>query len=100
MRGAEQEPSVDVTIEGRTIQIRHRNAEHAVLNLYAVDPELLFSKTPFVREDLASMAVVQATRTQQLELGPAAAGSGNQGVTAVRLDENLARQTLMVEVIV
>src|SRR5690606_40814801 len=100
MRGAEQEPSVDVTIEGRTIRIRHRNAEQAVLNLYAVDPELLFSKTPFVRDDLASMAMVQATRSQQIELGPATTGPGNQGVTQVRLDENLARQTLMVEVVV
>jgi len=99
-RGAEDEPSVEVTIEGRTLQIRHRNADQAVLNLYAVDPELLFSKTPFVRDDLASMTMVQPTRSQPIALGPAATGPGNQGVTQVRLDEPLARQTLMVEVVV
>ncbi len=98
-QGADVEPAVDVAIDGRTIQIRHRNAEQAILNLYAVDPELLFSKTPFVRDDLASMAMVEATRTQQIELGAATTGPGSQGVTQVRLDENLARRTLMVEVV-
>lgn len=98
-QGAEEEPSVEVTVEGRTIQIRHRNADHAVLNLYAVDPELLFSKTPFVRDDLASMAFVEATRTERIELGTMSTGAGVQGVTQVRLDDRFARQTLMVEVI-
>jgi hypothetical protein len=98
--GAADEPSVEITIEGQTIQIRHRNAAAAVLNLYAVDPELLFSKTPFVRDDLASMAMVQATRTQRIDLAAQSVGRGKQGVTQIRLDENLQRQTLLVEVVV
>lgn len=98
-QAAENEPSVEVSIDGRTVRIAHRNAATAVLNLYAVDPELLFSKTPFVRDDLAGMAMVQATRTQTVELSGVAESKGNRGVTTVLLDENLARQTLMVEIV-
>jgi hypothetical protein len=98
-QAAETEPSVEVSIDGRTVRIAHRNAATAVLNIYAVDPELLFSKTPFVREDLAGMAMVQATRSQTVELSRSAESEGNRGVTTVLLDESLARQTLMVETV-
>lgn len=101
-RGAESaalEPSVEVKIDGRSLEIVHRNATSAVLNLYAVDPELLFSKTPFVRDDLAKMAIVNATRTERIELTGTANGAGVRGATRYLLDEDLSRQTLMVEVI-
>jgi len=96
---AESEPSVEVIVNGRTLRITHRNADSAVLNLYAVDPELLFSKTPFVRSDLSSMAMVEPTQTQTIRLATVESADGNRGVTDVLLDENLSRQTLMVEVV-
>lgn len=112
-RRAEQqaaaEPSLELAVEGRTIQITHHSAARAVLNLYAVDAELLFSKTPLLGGDLAAMTSVRPTRSQPLPL----AGDGDtdhppgglttlrpdRSVTHVRLDESLARQTLVVEVI-
>ncbi|MGV3482777.1 MAG: hypothetical protein ACO1RT_00010 [Planctomycetaceae bacterium] len=90
---AAAEPFVNVKIEGATLHIDHRNTDRVTVNLYAVDLELLFSKTPFVRDDLAEMAMVEPTLRETLEL------EAKNGVKAFRLDDNLSRQTLLVEVV-
>jgi hypothetical protein len=90
---ATSEPYVKVDVDGASLKIEHRNASKVVINLYAVDLELLFSKTPFVREDLATMAMVQPKRIETLEL------DSIDGVKQFRLADELARQTLLVEVV-
>ncbi len=90
---ATTEAFVKVDVDGRSLRIEHRNASAATVNLYAVDLELLFSKTPFVRDDLATMAMIQPTRSETLEL------ESKDGVRSWKLDDSLARQTLLVEVI-
>ncbi len=87
------EPFVKVDIDGSALRIEHRNASDATINLYAVDLELLFSKTPFVREDLATMAMVQPTHNEKIEL------DSKDGVLRFPLNDKLARQTLLVEVV-
>jgi hypothetical protein len=89
---ATREPFVNVAVEGDSLRIDYRNTSNVVVNLYAVDLELLFSKTPFVKEDLAAMAMVEPTHSHQLEL------DGKEGTRRVKLEEAFARQTLLVEV--
>lgn len=89
---ANQEPFVSVAIQGDSLQVEHRNTKEVVVNLYAVDLELLFSKTPFVRDDLAAMAMVEPTRSQRIEL------ASTTGTRTIKLDDAFARQTLLVEV--
>ncbi len=90
---ATTQPFVKVDVEGRTLKIEHRNCDNVVINLYAVDLELLFSKSPFVREDLASMAVVEPSVIDELSLEKA------NGVYLHPLEEKWSRQTLLVEVV-
>ncbi len=90
---ATMEAFVKVDVDGAALKIEHRNAASVVVNLYAVDLELLFSKTPFVREDLATMAMVEPTQSERIEL------DAKDGVKQIRLDDKLARQTLLVEVV-
>lgn len=90
---AATESFLKVDVDGASIKIEHRNTKNATVNLYAVDLELLFSKTPFVREDLATMAMVEPTRTERIDM------DSKDGVHQLRLDEKLARQTLLVEVV-
>ncbi len=89
----ELQPEVIVKVEGDTLRIDHRRAKEVTLNLYGVDLELLFSKAPFVREDLQRMAIVKPTRSDSIEFDEAT------GVGSFQLDENLRRQTLLVEVV-
>ncbi len=90
---SQEQPEVIVRVEGDTLRIDHRNAKEATLNFYGVDLELLFSKAPFVREDLQRMAMVRPTRTEPIQF------DGSTGIGEVDLDESLRRQTLLVEVI-
>ena len=90
---ATMEAFVNVDVDGSSLKIEHRNTKNVVVNLYAVDLELLFSKTPFVREDLATMAMVEPTRSESIEL------DSGDGIRQFKLDDRLARQTLLVEVV-
>ncbi len=89
---AQQQPEVLVRVEGDALRIDHRNAKELSLRFYAVDLELLFSKAPFVREDLQRMAMVKPTREESISFDDAT------GVGRYVLDDNLRRQTLLVEV--
>ena len=89
---AAAEPALQVVVDGDALRISHRNANEATINFYGVDLELLFSKTPFVRDDLARMATVRPARSETIALDQ------QDGIVTYRLDDALARQTLLVEV--
>ena len=89
---ADRDPLINISVEGSILKIEHRNTSEVTINLYAVDLELLFSKTPFVRDDLATMAMVEPTRSERIKL------ESKDGVRQVRLDDAMSRQTLLVEV--
>ncbi len=89
---AHQQPSIQLASEGRQIRITHRNTQQATVNLYGVDLELLFSKTPFVRDDLGRMATVRPSLRKTIRL------SGD-GTSVYEIDAQLAEQTLLVEVV-
>lgn len=90
---SQQQPEVMVRVEGDALRIDHRNAKEVTLKFYGVDLELLFSKAPFVREDLQRMAMVKPMRDESLSF------DDSTGVGRFELDENLRRQTLLVEVV-
>jgi len=89
---SDEQPEVIVRVEGDVLRIDHRNAKDVVLNFYGVDLELLFSKAPFVREDLQRMAMVRPSRSESIQL------DSSNGTATYELDGNLRRQTLLVEV--
>ncbi|WP_164101567.1 hypothetical protein [Candidatus Laterigemmans baculatus] len=91
--GAAQSPDVRVRVEGDRLVIDHRNTREVTLRFYGVDLELLFSKTPFVREGLERMATVRPGKIIRVET---AAGDGT---SEYRLDDALSRQTLLVEAV-
>ena len=88
-----EQPEVIVRIEGDALRIDHRRAKEVTVNFYGVDLELLFSKAPFVREDLQRMAMVRPSQTDTVRF------DASNGVATYSLDDNLRRQTLLVEVI-
>ena len=90
---SDQQPEVVVRVEGNTLRIDHRRSREVVVNFYGVDLELLFSKAPFVRDDLQRMAMVEPMRTENLKFESAT------GVGRLELDENQQRQTLLIEVV-
>ena len=92
-KAADIQPEVMVRVEGNMLRIDHRQASEVRLNFYGVDLELLFSKAPFVREDLQRMAMVQPTQSKTLKF------ASESGISKVAMDDDLIRKTLLVEVI-
>ncbi|MGB7329419.1 MAG: hypothetical protein WBD31_31355 [Rubripirellula sp.] len=90
---SDETPELIVRVDAGSVRIDHRRTRSATLNLYGVDLELLFSKAPFVRDDLAKMAMVRPLRSEPVEFKDA------NGVAKVALDEDMRRQTLLVEVV-
>lgn len=89
---ADEQPEVIVRVEGDELRIDHRRAKEVAVNFYGVDLELLFSKAPFVREDLQRMAMVRPSQSEIVRF------DASNGVATYSLDDNLRRQTLLVEV--
>jgi hypothetical protein len=90
---ASRQPALDLTVRGRELKISHRHVAELTVRFYGVDLELLFSKTPFVQDDLARMATVRPGKTESLTLDQ------ETGVASYQIDESLAGQTLLVEVV-
>ncbi|MGI9469920.1 MAG: hypothetical protein ACR2NZ_00210 [Rubripirellula sp.] len=90
---SDQQPEVIVRVEGDSLRIDHRRAKEVSINFYGVDLELLFSKAPFVREDLQRMAMVRPTRSDSLKFDE------STGIARMELDGNLRRQTLLIEAV-
>lgn len=65
---AGSEPSFDLKVENRTISLTWKNLREVTINYYRMDPEFLFSSSPFVSEDSTRFAIVKATRTAQQAL--------------------------------
>lgn len=88
---AQEHPSVQVAVQGDRLRITHRSAKQATINYFGVDFKLLFSKTPFVHDDLGQMAMVRPAASETIDLA-------GDGLTSHRIDPELADQTLLVEV--
>ena len=90
---AVQQSAVTLTLDEEQIKIDYANSTSAVINLYAVDLELLFSNNPFVRDGLERMAISQPTFSQTLQLEKAS------GLATFDLPTAMKNQTVLVEVI-
>ncbi len=91
--GAVATTDVRIRMEGDHLMIDYRNAKDATLRFYGVDLELMFSKNPFVREGLERLATVRPSRIEALTL------ASESGTAEYRLDDALARQIWLVEVV-
>jgi hypothetical protein len=88
---AAAEPSLDLTIEGATAHIQHRNVRECELRLYRMDVELLFSRQPFVQGDIERFSWISPGHSQRVALD-------GDGRTSVALPGEFARDNLVIEV--
>lgn len=62
------EPSLDLKVESKKIQLAGQNVKDCTLNFYRMDTELLFSRNPFVRDFAGQFSYARQSRTMTLEL--------------------------------
>ncbi len=64
----DQSPTLDLTIEGQNLTIRHTNMAECQISYYEMDIEFLFSVNPFVRNESGSFAFVRPNMKQVIHL--------------------------------
>lgn len=90
---ANTEPSFDLKLEKRAIALTWRNLPEVTVNFYLMDPEFLFSSSPFVAEDPGRFSIIKPTRTLRQAL-PA----GSDALT-IPLPDEFAKANVLVEIL-
>lgn len=65
---ASTEPALDFTLDGKTLRLQYQNLDQVTLNLYRMDVELLFSRSPFQQEGGSRFSFVQPTASMTILL--------------------------------
>ena len=60
---ATTEPSFDFKVENRQIALTWKNLREVTIRYYLMDPEFLFSASPFVTQDSGRFSIIKPTRT-------------------------------------
>jgi len=60
---ASTEPSFDFKIDNHQIALTWKNLSEVTINYYLMDPEFLFSSSPFVTQDPGRFSIVKPTKT-------------------------------------
>jgi hypothetical protein len=90
---AATEPTFEMSVEGKTVNLSWQNVEAVTVNYYQMDVELLFSRNPFVQQSGGQFASIRPNATKVVKL-PAASGK-----TAVPIYEAFAKKNVLVEVV-
>lgn len=90
---AAAEASFDFQVENRSVRITWRNLSQVTLNHYLMDPEFLFSSTPFVTRDADRFGIIKPTQSTVITLPP------GQDSIEIPIPDSLAQANVLVEVV-
>jgi hypothetical protein len=87
------EPSLDLKVESKKIQIAGQNVKDCTLNFYRMDTELLFSRSPFVRDFAGQFSYARQNRAMTVEL------PRDGKALILNLPNDLQNENLMIEAV-
>jgi hypothetical protein len=90
---AASEPSFDFKVENLTIALTWKNLGEVTINYYLMDPEFLFSASPFVTQDAGRFSIIKPTQTATQKLPP------NTAALDIPLPDAFAKANVLVEVL-
>ena len=90
---AQAQPSFDFKVENRTIALTWKNLREVTVNYYLMDPEFLFSSSPFVSADPGRFSIIKPTKTMQVPL------PGGKDALEVPLPAEFAKANVLVEML-
>jgi hypothetical protein len=91
-KAAASEPSLDFTVENKTINLTWQNVGEVTINYYLMDVELLFSRNPFVQQTGGQFSMIRPNATKVVKL---AAGEKKM---AIPLPDDLVKRNVLVEI--
>ena len=90
-RLAASAPSLELKLEGAAATVRYQNLKEVTVRYYRMDVELLFSRTPFVKDFASRFDYVAPSREEKATLP-------DGGEHRFTMPEDLRRENLLVEV--
>ena len=90
---AESEPTFDFKVENRQVSLTWRNLREVTVNYYRMDPEFLFSSSPFVTQDAGRVSMIKPNKSLVEKL-PEGKGAKDFGLPA-----DLMKANILVEVL-
>lgn len=90
---AATEPAFDFKVENRQIELTWRNLTEVTIHYYLMDPEFLFSSSPFVTEDPARFSIIKPVRSDRHELKP------GESAVNIPLPGEFAKANVLVEIL-
>jgi hypothetical protein len=97
-RLADTEPSFDFEIEAGQITIHYQHLNTWRVNYYLMDIELLFSKNPFVRQQMSYFSYIRPNESQKMTLN-ADCGDAATCRYSFKLPDKFKNNNLMVEIV-
>jgi hypothetical protein len=87
------EPSLDLKVESKKIQLVGQNVKDCTLNFYRMDTELLFSRSPFARDFAGQFSYARQHRTMTVEL------PRDHKALMLNVPSDLQNENLMIEAV-
>ena len=91
-RLAASAPSLELSLDGTALTLKHRNINEVTVNCYRMDLEVLFSSNPFMEYDTRRFGLVPPAHAEVIPL------ASNDSEIAVNLPDELGGQNILVEV--
>ena len=91
-KSLKQEPMLAFSLQGTDLLVEHMNVKKATLKYYLIDPEILFSRAPFLLQNTEDFSYVQAALAHDVQLDP------NVRSTVVPIPQQLQTKNLVIEV--
>jgi hypothetical protein len=90
---AATEPAFDFKVENRTIAMTWKNLGEVTINYYLMDPEFLFSASPFVTEDAGRFSIIKPTQTATQAL------AADKNALDIPLPATFSKSNVLVEIL-
>lgn len=91
-KSMELEPYLHSELKGKRIQVDYENVESIDIKYYIIDPEILFSRTPFLVQDTEDFAYVKPSQTDTAILNP------SNKTEMVAIDKDLQTENMIIEI--
>jgi len=100
---AARAPSFDFKVESGVAKINFQNLDEMTVNLYEMDVELLFSRSPFAQDNLDGFSLIRPNFSQNIELdkkdGDATAQVGGKRNHEFELPPKMQNKNVLVELV-
>ena len=91
-KSKELEPYLSAELKNKKIHVDFANIQSIDIKYYIIDPEILFSRAPFIMQDAEDFAFVKPSETVSVILNPANVSE------SIELEKSLINENMIIEV--